>query len=78
MQEPKEVVEEEKDKSIHEDVHVSNDKKIEKFGRHNTSCHCSIMDRQQREIVNLKRKLQEKEVYGASTKSEGEHRYVIQ
>ena len=37
-------------------------------------CHCSIMDRQQREIVNLKRKLQEREVYGPSAKGDSEHR----
>ena len=37
-------------------------------------CHCSVMDRQQREIVNLKRKLQEKDVYGSATKEVQENR----
>ena len=32
-------------------------------------CSSSVIDRQQREIVNLKRKLQEREVYGSPTKS---------
>ena len=38
------------------------------------TCHCSVMDRQQREIVNLKRKLQEKDVYGSATKEVQENR----
>ena len=33
------------------------------------TCNCSVIDRQQREIVNLKRKLQEREVYGSPTKA---------
>ena len=45
---------------------------VEKIQRNN--CHCAVMDRQEREIVNLRRKLQEKEVYGTSTRKEPENR----
>ena len=38
------------------------------------NCHCSVMDRQQREIVNLKRKLQEKDVYGPASNEVQENR----
>lgn len=37
------------------------------------TCHCNVMDRQQREIVSLKRKLQEKDVYGSP--SDDVHEY---
>ena len=39
-----------------------------------TNCNCTIVERQQREIVSLKRKLQEREVYGPSTKIYSENR----
>ena len=38
------------------------------------TCHCSVMDRQQREIVNLKRKLQEIDVYGSASNEVQENR----
>merc|ERR1712098_733121 len=40
------------------------------------TCHCSVMDRQQREIVNLKRKLQEKDVYGSASNEVQENRKI--
>lgn len=59
-----------------ENVHDAgpNDKNglVEKIVRN--TCHCSTMDRQQREIVTLKRKLQEREVYGPSAKGAVEDR----
>ena len=61
--------------SVVKDAHEHNGKKdsVEKFQR--SSCQCSVVERQEREIVNLKRKLQERDVYGASTSSECETRY---
>ena len=67
--------EQEDNNSLVKDAHEYNGKKdsVEKCQR--SSCHCSVVERQEREIVNLKRKLQERDVYGASTSSESETRY---
>ena len=60
---------------LSKDLQECNGKKdsAEKYQRSN--CHCSVVERQEREIVNLKRKLKERDVYGASTSSESENRY---
>ena len=60
---------------LSKDLQECNGKKdsVEKYQRIN--CHCSVVERQEREIVNLKRKLKERDVYGASTSSESENRY---
>ena len=59
--------------NVRKDVRT-NDKNVLVEKPAHSNCHCSIMDRQQREIVNLKRKLQEREVYGPFEKGTVEHR----
>ena len=54
------------------DIHTTLERK--KTNERSTICSCTIVERQQREIVSLKRKLQEREVYGPSTKSYSENR----
>jgi hypothetical protein len=62
--------------SLTKDAHECNGKKDSVEKNQRSSCHCSVVERQEREIVNLKRKLQERDVYGASASSESENRYV--